>query len=106
MSARSGPILTMWFWDIENERFSTWIVDGIAASREDRSECGWDVGCSVGSGLCKGWIAWVVSFSALSRVWGAGRARGWYASSIFVPMEGTVRLRGVFLVEGVIVQRN
>ena len=67
-------MLTMWFWDMENDKFSTWIVDGIAASRADRSECGYDVGSSVGSGWFKGWIACVVSYSARSGAWGAGRA--------------------------------
>ena len=49
MAAMSGPVLTMWFCDIENEKFSMWIVDGMFSRRSYRSECGVVVVWSVGS---------------------------------------------------------
>jgi hypothetical protein len=104
MAAMSGPVLTMWFCDIENEKFSMWTVDGMFARRSYRSECGVVEVWSVGSWWYMGWTASVASYSALSGLWGAGRARGWYASSISVSVEGAGRFRGVFLVVGDILQ--
>jgi hypothetical protein len=67
-------VLTIWFYDIEKDRFSMCTVDGMAASRSFKSECGVDMCYSVGGGLFAGWIACVVSYSVCSGVLGAGRA--------------------------------
>ena len=49
MAAMSGPVLTMWFCDIENKKFSMWTVDGMVARRSEGLECGVVVVWSVGS---------------------------------------------------------
>ena len=81
-----------------------WIVDGISAKSADRSKCGVETCYRVGSGLLAGWIAKFSAFSSTSFVWGAGRARGVFTSSISTSVDGRGGFLGVFLVDDAIVQ--
>ena len=77
-------------------------VDGMSASKAVRSECRVDTGCRVGSAWVAGWMAYVVVCSTTLYVYGAGRVRGVFASSISTSVVGMRRLRVMFLVLGAI----